>query len=680
MKKSKTQQPAVASLPVKAANWPEMTGEHWRVLVFLLALGAGLRLLFLGRCRLWQDEMGFISLANPQAGLGDLARQSWDWILSIGQQPLGFMLQNIYMRMIAGWVPDVMYNPFWARMHWLFWGVAAIAGVYVLVRTLSQENTARCSAFLFAISFYPIFYSREVYPYAGVMAAAAFSMAFAYRHVFYSTRPWRWAAAGGGAALVMVYLHLNGVLFYVVMSVVLGISWLYGMMRNRMGARPPWVRQATTLVLSLVLVGLAVSPYVLRFVFLNEAHTQGSTHSLWIILQDPVAKFFLGESMPLILIGWSILLAGMIAVMLRKSEEAFPARLALVTALLAWLLIGLSTSRSQYLSARYFAPLAPLFFWMFAEGLFAAGRMFKRPGLARGFTIWLVGLYAMLHLGFYLPGLYRLDDKDVGFGKIADWLNQNLAPGTPYLMESAYELRWVGGYHPTPGLVGAAPYVHGSGPGEVARLHQRQIQFMQRFPEAPFIESAHHNWDAPDGIWSWPREFHDRHIQLRNDPLRSLVAKGIFPIEPFERVRDHSFVTDIYYSTWDDIAGRAVQQGQPIVFEFPGWTVVPIAQGEYRRVFPGNTGTIELRRMITLDRPFRVIITGVIAGASPGDAAVTVSLDDQPPVRAGTRIGERFNLALAVSPYAEERKAMRITVASSTPVQGFILEQLAVED
>ncbi len=668
-----------APLTSRNPAWTAIDRKEWQLLAILLLAGTILRILYLGRCDLWQDEMGFISLADPRQSLSDLARQSWQWILSIGQQPLGFMLQNLYMKAVSGFVPDVMYNPFWARLHWMIWGVAGIGGVYAMARAASGKSAAWMTAVLYTVSFYPVFYAREIYPYAGVMTAAAFTAFFSIHHLFITERPWRSAMAAGVSGLILVYLHLNGVLFFGVVCAVVGLAWLKGFCFTRTRQRQPWARQATRLVLVLALTGLAVSPFVLRFVLLNEAHTQGSSLSLWSILQDPVAKFFLGERLPFLLAGWLAVAAGCIAVFTRRAnDDTMGAKMLAAIGLLAWLFIGFSTSRSQYLSARYFAPIAPVFFWLFAEGLLAAGRWFKKKKIARAVPAALTGLYALVHLGIYLPGLYALQDKDIGFGKIADWLNNNLEQGTPFLMESAYELRWVSGYHPTPGLIGAAPYVHVAGEGELERLHQRQTAFMLRFPESPFVQSAHHHWDAPGGVWPWPRDYHTRHAQLRNDPLRTLMAKGIFPSLPFEEVRVHSFITDIFYSTWEDIDAREAAAGSLISYRFPGWFTGQVAQGEYRRVLPGNDGQIIIKRLpLPHDVTGTLSLGGVVYGQEGAHVNLTVTLPGYPPVSRRHAVGQRWRVDIPLDGLPATDTPLHLRITSSGTIQGLVLDGIA---
>jgi hypothetical protein len=60
--------------------------------------------------------------------------------------------------------------------------------------------------------------------------------------------------------------------------------------------------------------------------------------------------------------------------------------------------------------------------------------------------------------------MYQLPAKGVNYGGISRWLNEHLSAGTPFVMESAYELRFTSGFFPTPDLVPAAPTCTARGP------------------------------------------------------------------------------------------------------------------------------------------------------------------------------------------------------------------------
>lgn len=659
-----------ASSPVpRATSWPLPV-----LLILLLALVA--RLWALGRAGLWQDEMGFMVLVRPDLTLGQLMQAARDYILSVGQMPFAFLLQHVYVNVLGAWIPEVERSAFWMRLPAVIWGVVAVAGVYRLVGAAADEKRARAAALLFALMFFPVYYSREVYCYAAILAASAWMTACALRHLSPPAHPWKSALASALWALVLVFSHLNGALYFACLAAVVGVFWLLSLVKRR-GAAPFSNRKLAALLALWTGVLLLVMPYLLRFLFENKAHTGGhASSSLWLILQDPVAKMFLGERLPLLVLSWALFAFGV-----RRAFRQGPAALLLAaTGLAAWLAIGLMTARSQYLSVRYFSPLAPVFCWFLVEGLAGIsdwlGARVKRPD-----GPWLPGLAALVvagHVGFFLLPMYGLRDKDLGFARIAEWLNAHLPPGTPFLMESAYELRWVSGYHPTPGLIGAAPYVHGGGPGEMERLHQKQRAFMERFPEAPFVQSAHHNVDGPGGIWTFPHTFHGNHDRLANEPLRNLVRRGIFIGMPFEHIADHSYATEIYYSGPADMDRWTLGQGRAARAEFPGWAVGQVAQGEYRRMLPAGQGSLRVVRVVP--EPVRVSLDLRAAlDADPGRTySVVLSQQGRELYRASQLAGQWWTLHVPVLELAQPATELELRCEGLPAPRGLVLDDLAL--
>ena len=573
---------------MKIAARPKSDRTAHLALGGILLLALVLRLWALGKAGLWQDEMAFGLLTRPDLNLPELITAARDYILSVGQMPFTVWLQNLFIRGVQGWVPDALKDPFWMRLPAVVFGLMAVGGVFRLVEQLADRRHGLMAAFLFSVMFFPVYYAREAYCYSSVIAAAAWSTACAVRYASGRAPSWKTAVASAAWAWVLVYSHLNGSLYFGSAGLVTGLLWLHALRRGAAGRE--LARRLALLLALWTGVLLSVMPYLLRFVFENKVHTSGSFTQtpVWLILQDPVAKMFFGESAPGLVVSWGLFLLGLFA----SYRRGGPARCLAVVAVVDWLIIGLVTSRSLYLSSRYFAPLAPIFCWLLVAALaWLAARIKFLPKALPA----LAGIVAVVHVGLFLTPMYGLRDKDLGFARIADWLNQNLEPGTPYLMESAYELRWVSSYHPTPGLIGAAPYVHGSGPGELQRLHQRQIAFMERFPEAPFIQSAHHNVDKPEGLWTWPHQHLASKVRLANEPLRDLVRRGIFIGLPFEKIANHTYAAEIYFNSPEQRMAQAARRGQLASVEFPGWTVGQIAQGEYRRLVTSPQARLQLR-------------------------------------------------------------------------------------
>jgi len=408
-------------------------------------------------------------------------------------------------------------------------------------------------------------------------------------------------------------------------------------------------------------------------------HTRVPFH---VMINDFISKCMFGEHLWAALAGWTIIVFGIWAVwQLRRSVQGV--RPLLITVGLSFVLIALAARRTQYLSARYFIVLAPMFAVFASAGLLALGagfaRIFRRT--RDGYFVSAVVAIALTpHLTVFLPSYYRLTSKSVDFGVISQWLNKNLQPGQPYLMESAYELRFVGGYFPTPGKIGASPYVHGNGPEELLRLHESQQRFMQQFPDAPFVESAHHNWEKPEGVWPWPHQFHARHIQLRNEPLRALIRMGIYPGMPHEAVTDYSYVTDIYYSTPEDIVQKARERGDAAIFRWAGWTCTPYAQDPRTRIVEygwstqGASGALQIENLRGSPAKGRIRLE-LAVGAPPGAVDIYLRLPQGAPVTFRRSAGQFQPLETPEMELPAEgfNLQMGVSGARATSVQGILI-------
>lgn len=645
------------------------------LLVGLTLLGFVVRVLFIGRATLWQDEMIFVSiLATPTEGPGVTLARYWSYLISMGQMPLAGVLQNIYIHALDGFgIADAIQHAGLMRFPAVLLGTLAIPGVYGAAKRVLAPGAAWAAAILFAFSFYPVFYSREAYCYAHVLCFAAWGWRF-----------WLgYYQEGRIRDLVLAALCLTGMGLSSLGSLVAlggwaaaaGLPGLLALIRRPAGAD---IRRRVLGVFPPAVGLLAGAPYLLHFMRNNTAHIgSGTQNNLLVILNDGMAKLLLGEAMPWPVLAWGLAVGGLAALILARRGGSRDMRVLLALgAAVSMVLLGIATLKTQYISARYFSPVAVPLYLVFGAALGAVAngvaRLRSRPSPAAAPV--LAGLLCLPHLLLHFPPYWRLENKHDDFRSIAAWLNDNLAPGMPYLLESAYQYRFIGGYHPTPGLIGAAPYVHGAGPGEVERLHQRQIDFMLRFPEAPFVESAHHNWDSPEGIWPWPHAYHTRHHQIRNDPLRRLIHRGIYPGPPHEPVHDHAYVTDIYYSTWEDIADRRRAEGDPVLFRYPDWTVVQVAQGEYRRAMPGNRGALEVQRLAAEPVTGSVRITGAVIAAQPGEAAVTLGFEGGTPVRSRVPVGQTWRVDVPATTLTGASARIMITLASSVQVQGLVLE------
>jgi 4-amino-4-deoxy-L-arabinose transferase-like glycosyltransferase len=602
----------------------EQTGLFWtrterRGLWALFVVALAVRLWALGRAELWQDEAIFVNImSNPAQSPSEVARNYWQILISMAQMPFAGILQNLWMHLLTPWFGDeTVRQTFWLRLPMALAGALAVPGILLVARRVLDRPAAWCAALMSAFFLFPVYYSREAYCYAYILLFSSYGLYFWLRALEEDRRR---SAVGFFVCMVgMAYSHLAGVICLGALLAATGGGWLWRLFRHDTAG----TRRIFRVGVAGGLAFLAVSPYFLHFVLHNTAHTQAANPvAIPVILNDSLSKMFLGTRPLASILAWILFAVGLFT-LVRTKTRAIPARLLAAATLLGFLLLAVATHRSQYISARYFSPLMAAFYLLFAAGLSGVANWCPRRRSPRIALFSWTGAALLIHALFFLPPYYKLTAKSVDFGAIARWINANLAPGTPYLMESAYELRFVGDYFPTPGKIGAAPYVHGGGPEELHRLHARQIDFMTRFPEAPFIESAHHGAGSAQGIWDWPQRNFRQHVRLSNDALRHLIQRGIYPGEPRRTLQETEFRTDIYYNTAADQLDVARAATLPALFRFNGWQTAgqPVSPQEtdYFRFRPASRGTIQLVNLTGI--PLRGRIRLEIALAAPPSAA-----------------------------------------------------------
>jgi hypothetical protein len=146
------------------------------------------------------------------------------------------------------------------------------------------------------------------------------------------------------------------------------------------------------------------------------------------------------------------------------------------------------------------------------------------------------------------------------------------------------------------------------------RLRDSQRSFLERFPEAPFIESARTGTEpgAPYGLWEWPHQFYRQRFDLHNVPLQRMARWGIWPQVTLNRVSDVQYLTPILYNTADDIRAAAISRGDPLLLAYPDWQVRPIQQSLYARVKGGAWGVVTTTNLTEGSVRGRFILQGAL--------------------------------------------------------------------
>jgi hypothetical protein len=599
----KKTKPAGATPQRAPANSSAATGipaVSWKMLGSLFALAFVVRVIALGRADLWCDEILFVNLSTPP----DVTSPLVVFITHLtkfrlfGHMPLPPMFQNIFLLFVSLFQQDIIHNAFLQRIPAALWGSASVPVFLLLALRIMPRHVAWGATSMMLFCFFPVYYAREAYYYAPLLFFVTASLLQTVKIV-------EGEASGARPAILLaamltgaIYSHVSGTAVVISLLLVTGISALVSASRSTgrpHAARFGWIAAACMVAIATAFpffVKHITGKAILVFLFSEEYST---------MFNNVLGTMLLGTRTWAMSIAWPLLAAG-IAAGLLPGRAATSRRVVLGYFAICLTIMLVSARQTQY-APRYFTATAPCFYLVFASGLFilfkAASKIYKSdPSKLAGMTC---GLIALFHIVYFLPSTYALKSKSANFGGIASWLNANLKPGAPYLMESAYELRFVSGHFPTPGLIPASPYVHGGGVEEMNRLHQAQKDFMVDFPEAPFVESAHHNSrpNGPTGLWTWPAQFYKNKFALENKPFETLAKKGMgLTLYPDATIK--WMTTLFYFNRPEDLDTVARENGWPAVFQYPEWRCVALeqtAQGNarYGRMHPGNRGRITVK-------------------------------------------------------------------------------------
>ena len=596
------------------------------IFIGLLLLALASRFIALGKADMWTDEILFANLTSVEMSPLAVFSNMLKSFLNIGHLPLPYVFHNIVLHLSKGFVEDPLHSAFLQRLPAALWGSLAIPVFFLFAKRLLGKVAALGASLLFCFSFYAVFYSREAYVYAPIMFFATLTFLF-YVPAMVDGKLSRRAAIGAGIGLLgAVYSHVSGCLLVVVLTLYATLFLLC----TKAKPEQEETRKARLKLWGLCLGALCFTiPFFWQYLSGKSPMNFQPAPAIPAILNDVISKMFLGASPVASVLAWIIFVVGALA-LTKKSEKRHAQLIVLIATVATMGIIAYSSSKTLY-SSRYFCVIAPGYYLICTAGLLALGGAFQRLLKRRAQPVFVLTLLVpilAIHIGIYLPAAYALPAKSVNFGGISDWLNKNLKQGTPYVIESAYELRFVSGYFPTPGLVPAAPHVHGPGLAEMNLLRERQRGFMQAFPNAPFIESARHGSErlADVPIWDWPHKNFRQVHHVLNEPLRKLTSRGIWPQTIGSEGRIQEFDTPIWYNTDADIEAIARERRDVVQVFYEGWACVQIQQGVYARYVQSAQGQVRVRNLTGEPLPGVLDITGGIAGPENG-FELTVALD-----------------------------------------------------
>lgn len=586
-------------------------GTLLRNALILLVLAGLIRFLFLGRADLWCDEILFITMATPPTTPGEVFASHYDQFPVIGHFPLGAAIHNAILWLIKGSRQDLLHDPLLQRIPAALWGTLLVPLFYLLAARVLRPGTALAASLCVALFYYPVFYARDAYYYSPLLFFCALAAWLMVRMIQERRAGWGALAALAAAFSFGNLTHTSGVL--------LPVASLLAALVCRRTLAGGDAAARTTLGQVMKAAGLSilvVVPFYLKKLSSDASQGLTAAPNPFVMLHDAIGKMFLGVSLPGFILTMAVLLAGVAAAFSRKNRDEVRRFLTLITLILV-VLVTVSCSLAQY-SSRYFAVAMVGLYLMFGAGLEWLAAFAGRGNEARTgrLTLALAVALVLAHVGLFHVQSWQLRSKARDYGGMARWLTSNLKPGHPFLLESAYDIRFVGGYFPTPQLVPARPYVHGPGGAEMLKLREIQKAFILRFPETPFVEASRHGTEpkASAPLWTWPHEFYRKKAELLNEPLRKLVDRGIWPQTYGRALPEIEYHTTIWYNTREDILDMAVKAGRSVAFLYNGWTIGEVEQGVYMRAVPGARALVEIVNLTGAPQRGTIRLTGAIMG------------------------------------------------------------------
>jgi hypothetical protein len=537
------------------------------------------------------------------------------------------------MHVAGRFVPDVAHHVLALRIPGALAGAFAVVGGFRLGRRLVRPEINLAATAMAAFFFFPVYYSREVYCYPYVLLCAAFAFLHFHQSLFDERRSHAVAVALFLWSAALGLTHFGCSVALAAMDAAAILLWIGHARAGRAAA----ARRAAETAVACALAGLAAAPYWARILLGDSPHVaMESPYSLFRILNDMVAKFFLGDRLVPNALAWGLFAVGLIA-LARRREDPVPGRVCVGVTVATALALAILAKKSQYTSVRYFAMLAPLVYLVFAQGLWsvaqAAGRLFRRERAGR-VVFRAAGRRAGGRPRRPVPaGAVSPDGKRRTLCHHGPLAQRNLPPGSPYCSIAAAST-CATCRATTRRRLYQAVRIAGNGPGFMDDVRARQRQVLARFPVRLHPRSRQHM-----GRSGWLLSQRGR---LPNPPLRKLRERGIFPDVENRHFEADGF--DILYNEPADALAMARAAASPST----SISALPLCGNRRRRLRArhrrrrGGTGRHNLReraaprRLPDRGRDFR----DKRRRRGPPDAALGRDVRHQPALRGTMDAGD----------------------------------------
>jgi len=596
---------------------PSSPPIRWSWIIGLTLLALAIRIPFLGRSHLWVDELLFMWDSQLPMTPWQVWLHHYNKFPVAGHLPLGAMFHNLFLHATGLPAETLLQSPLIQRIPAVFWGTISVPVLCLAIRRLANEKLAHMVGFLYAVSFFPVFYSREAYHYAPLMFFSCASL-LGFASVYQAeVSSWKKNMAWLVALSAAVLSHISGVMLPL-SFVVVGLGALiatYTRGASRLDLKAARAKIGWLIVIPLVST-LPLIPFILVRLARPGQQNVGGAPEWWMILYDLIGKMFAGVTPVAFVFAVIFMLAGLWQVFRNKGGLRY---LGFVFVLLT-LLIMIGSLKSQY-SSRYFTAASPGIYVFFAAGFMQiavwAGK--RSPEAATRIGWGMLIAFALLNIALFHRVAFQLEAKARNYAGMAEWLNNNLQPGGAYILESGYDVRFLGQYHPTPRLTPWIPFFHSTA-DDVQRLRDTQQAIMLQHPDVPFVEAARHGTEFKPNVpvWTWPHHYYRQRYDLWNRPLQKLVTWGIWPQIHASGMPDIEYHTIIWFNRDEDVEAIYKDQQRKARFDFGSeWEFAQVAQGVYMRVHPPSRAVITVQGLSHSNTTGRLRLVGSIVGREP---------------------------------------------------------------
>jgi hypothetical protein len=596
----------------------KLTG--WPLVVLIIAAGGFLRIFRLGYSSLQIDNIMFWDTFSRDIPIATLFAE-WTSLFGLtGQLPLAVVLMKLF-------VDTFQLSPSFFNMILPFalLGTGMIPVGYALGRELKGHKLGVILAAI--VAFHPILIqvSREAYYYAPSLLGSFIAL-WALTFLRYPAQ---------GQRLPHRFLWINGIAFFL-MTWASPSAWSYAffyvlLIIGVIGYR---AIRASELRVQLAIVAGTFGLIGLPLVFADwglpqilEFTKDGATRDYW------VEVFIAGRSAPLFSKLWPVLCS--------FSFGYGPIR----QAALAIMLVGfIWVLRAERKDRWLLISLLGLSLVVLTSNLFALNKSVWSFGMTRALVLnptlllilavtlhhfvstekekfhLIVGILSLIIIAsFWVPALVLIPEisgKSRPYQAIANWADQELAPGTPIITDRFFTAYNEFRVH-APTSVVFMSIVGNQIPAEYERnqFRERTLAFLDRHRDAAFYEEQH-LWNHPDGS-AWTN-IHDRFSSKHTVTNRAgidLAKMGLlYRAHPEVEPDPAKYSCTIWYNTEADILERAKAENEQLVPLFSsGWNILSTRDGRQWRVMQ-DRGDIAVWNLTPSPITATMIVTGVAAG------------------------------------------------------------------